>query len=190
MARGKKTGLMACSGVAACLLVLAAGCGAEDDGKPSGPTASATRDDGAEKKRAAAERDALAAYRGMWKAQTKAYSTGSMKGVELGDYTTGDAAAHIVEAFTYYQKTDIAFTGPPVISPKVTAVDVDSSVHTATITDCVDVTGIVVRRATGKPIAGAKEDDRRPWTAKATTAKDGKGGWRIVDYTIDKDRTC
>ncbi|MFB8207907.1 MULTISPECIES: hypothetical protein [unclassified Streptomyces] len=190
MARGKKAGLMACSGMAVCLLVLATGCGAKDEKKPAEPTASATKDDGATKKRAAAERDALAAYRGMWEAQTKAYSTGSMKDVKLSEYTTGNAAANIIEGFTYYQKTGIAFTGPPVISPKVTAVDVDSSVHTATITDCVDVTGIVVRRATGKPIAGVKEDDRRPWTAKATTAKDGKGGWRIVDYTIDKDRTC
>lgn len=189
MARGKKTGLMACSGMASCLLVLAAGCGAQDEDKPAKPTASATVDAGA-KKRAAAGRDALAAYRGMWDAQVKAYSTGSMKDVKLGEYTTGDAAAMIIDVFTYYKDRGIAFTGAPVTSPKVTAVDVSSPVHTATITDCVDVTGIVVRRATGKPIGGPKEDNRRPWTAQATTAKDGKGGWRISDYTIDKDRTC
>ncbi|MFC8532430.1 hypothetical protein ACFUJY_00500 [Streptomyces sp. NPDC057249] len=189
MARGKKTGLMACSGMAACLLVLATGCGAKDDEKPAGPTASATADDGA-KQRAAAERGALAAYRGMWDAQVKAYSTGSMKDVKLSDYTTGDASAKIIDSFTYYKETGIAFKGGPDTSPKVSAVDVTSPVHTATITDCVDMTGIVVRRSTGKPIAGAKEDNRRPWTVRATTAKGGKGGWRINDYTIDKDRTC
>ncbi|MCX0244604.1 MULTISPECIES: hypothetical protein [Streptomyces] len=189
MARGKKSGLMACAGAAVCLLVLAAGCGSSGDEKHPEPKASAGKDDG-EKKRAAAERDALAAYRGMWDAQVEAYSSGSMKNAKLGDYTTGDAAAMIIESFTYYNANDLAFKGRPDTSPKVSAVDVASSVHTATIDDCVDMTGVLIRRSSGKPIARAKEGDRHPWTARATTAKDGKGGWRITDYTIDRDRPC
>ncbi|MFF5334739.1 hypothetical protein [Streptomyces sp. NPDC013181] len=189
MARGGKSGLMACAGVAACLLVLAAGCGSPKDGKPADPAPSTGADDGG-KKRAAAEKGALAAYRGMWDAQVEAYSSGSLKDARLSDYTTGDAAANIVEAFTYYKERDLAFKGGPVTEPKVSAVDVTSSVHTATIDDCVDMTGVLVRRSTGKPIAKAKEGDRHPWTATATTAKDGKGGWRISDYTIDRDRAC
>ncbi|MEW2127560.1 hypothetical protein AB0891_28010 [Streptomyces sp. NPDC007259] len=189
MARGKKSGLMACAGAAACLLALATGCGSSGGGKSAEPTPSASKDDG-KKERAAAGRDALAAYRGMWDTQVEAYSSGSMKNAKLGDYTTGDAAAKIIEGFTYYNDHGLAFKGRPDTAPKVSAVDVTSDVHTATITDCVDMTGVVVRRSTGKPIAVAKEDTRRPWTIQATTAKDGKGGWRIADYTIDKDRTC
>ncbi|TXS06948.1 hypothetical protein EAO73_03745 [Streptomyces sp. col6] len=189
MARGKKSGLMACAGAAACLLVLATGCGSSGGGKSAEPTPSASKDDG-KKERAAAGRDALAAYRGMWDVQVEAYSSGSMKNAKLRDYTTGDAAAMIIETFTYYNANGLAFKGGPDTAPKVSAIDVASSVHTATIEDCVDMTGVLVQRSSGKPIARAKEGDRHPWTVEATTAKDGKGGWRITDYTIDKDRAC
>ncbi|WP_406451545.1 hypothetical protein OG782_16215 [Streptomyces sp. NBC_00876] len=165
------------------------GCSSSGGDEPAPPRASATHDDG-QKERSVAQRRALAAYRGMWDAQVEAYSSGSMAKARLGDYTTGDAASMIINLFTYYNEHGLAFKGGPVTNPKVSAVNVGSEVDTATISDCVDMTGVVVRRATGKPIAVAKEDTRRPWTAKATTAKSGGTEWRISDYTIDKDRTC
>ncbi|QKG24567.1 hypothetical protein ACTIVE_6214 [Actinomadura verrucosospora] len=124
----------------------------------------------------------------MWAAQVEAYSSGTMKNARLGDYTTGDAAASIISALTYYNKRGLAFKGKPVIAPKVTSVDIASDPRTATISDCVDMTGVLVRRATGE-LLPKTEDDRRPWTAQATTARGGND-WRIARYTIDKTRTC
>lgn len=189
MAHGGNTGLKACAGVAAAFLLLVTGCGSSDEDKPGPPKASTSEDSG-KKEKAAAERAALAAYRGMWDAQVEAYSSGSMAKARLGEYTTGEAAQKIIDAFTYYNQQGLAFKGKPAMGPKVSAVDLGSDLHTATISDCVDMAGVVVRRATGKPLALAKNGDRHPWTARATTAKAGGTEWRITDYTIDKDRTC
>lgn len=189
MAHGGNTGLKACAGVAAAFLLLVTGCGSSGEDKPGPPKASTSEDSG-KKEKAAAERAALAAYRGMWDAQVEANSAGTMAKAKLGEYVIGEAARKVISGFTYYNEHGLAFKERPGTAPKVSAVDVDSAVHTATITDCVDMTGVVVRRATGKPIAVAKEDVRRPWTAEATTAKAGGTEWRITDYTIDRDRTC
>ncbi|WNI24060.1 hypothetical protein [Streptomyces sp. ITFR-16] len=192
MARGSSTGLKACTGTAAALLLLVAGCGSPGGDEPDAPKATAGRgsrgsEDIGRQEKAADGRDALAAYRGMWDVQVEAYSSGSMPQEKPAAYTTGDATVQITDALTYYNQQGLAFEGRPVTDPEVSGVDTSSAVHSATITDCVDVTGIVVRRATGKPLPATK-DDRRPWTAKAM-AGSGGAGWRISDYTIDKNHT-
>jgi len=176
-------------GAAAVVFLLATGCDSSGDDKSAKPTASATQSKEQEE-RAAAESAALAAYRGMWDAQVEAYASGSMKNAKLGDYTTGSATTKIINTSAYYQHKGFAITGKPKLAPKVTAVDIESASHTATISDCVDLTDyVLVRRATGEPVTVDKGDSRRPWTAKAVTAKGGRE-WRIADYTIHKDRTC
>ncbi|WP_327325211.1 hypothetical protein OG735_23960 [Streptomyces sp. NBC_01210] len=190
MTYGESAARRVCAGGAAALVLLLTGCSSSGGDEPGPPKASGGQDK-EQKERAEAERKALAAYRGMWDAQVEAYSSGSMKKARLGDYTTGEAAENIIGAFTYYQGRGLTFTGKPTVTPKVTAVDVKADPHTATITDCVDTTNyVLVKRATGKPVTVDKDDTRRPWTAKATTAKAGGAEWRITDYTIDKDRTC
>ncbi|MBO2458052.1 hypothetical protein [Actinomadura violacea] len=182
------------AGVTAALLVLSVGCGSSSDREPDAPHAASTAQDKStgqdkgQQAKAEAGAKALAAYRGMWATQFKAYSSGSMKNAGLGDYTTGDAAASIISVLTYYNKVGLSFKTKPVISPKVTSVDIASDPRTATISDCVDMTGVLVRRATGELLPATK-DDRRPWTAQATTAKGGTD-WRISGYTIDKTRSC
>ncbi|MEV3924102.1 hypothetical protein [Actinomadura coerulea] len=172
------------AGVTAALLLLSVGCSSSRNREPDAPPAQ-SKDRQA---RAEAEAKALAAYRGMWDTQFEAYSSGTMRNARLGDYTTGEAAKSIISVLTYYNQQGLTFKTRPVIAPKVTSVDVTSDPRTATISDCVDMTGVVVRRATGEHLPASK-DDRRPWTAHATTAKGG-ADWRINAYTIDKTRTC
>ncbi|MFJ8073891.1 hypothetical protein ACIQ7Q_08150 [Streptomyces sp. NPDC096176] len=191
MAHGENAALKACTGAAAAVLLLLTGCSSSGEEEPGPPKASSTAQGKEQKERSAAERGALAAYRGMWDAQVKAYSTGSMENARLGDYTTGEAAKNVISAFTYYNGRGLTFKGKPKVTPKVTAIDVKSDPYTATISDCVDTTDyVLVKRTSGKPVAVAEDDNRRPWTATATTAKAGGTEWRISDYTIDKDRTC
>ena len=86
----------------------------------------------------------LRAYQGYWAAQVQALNSGQVAGSGLQTFATG-AALSAVDANSFrLTQAGLVMSGQPRRDPAVTAVgtaDPASGVQTATIQDCLDVTG-------------------------------------------------
>jgi hypothetical protein len=170
-------------------IVMVAGCGGSSGSTPSSsPSAPATAVSPTADPQAAAKATVLAVYRKMWDTSIQAYQAGSSKGTHLEDYTTDKALSGVYASIVYYRDGGTTVRGKPVLSPEVTAVSLDTQPRTASITDCLDTTHYVeVSRKTGKPVATADKVRRHVATA---TARITSGTWKIVTFSIDRERTC
>jgi hypothetical protein len=122
----------------------------------------------------------------MWAAQVKAYTSGTLKGTDLEKYAGDKALSKAKVTALYYQDHGTIMQGAPKLSPKVTAIN--TSTHTATISDCVDSTNYVqVDKKTKKPVGLLDNNRRHVGTATAHTIA---GQWLITDITLDRERTC
>lgn len=129
----------------------------------------------------------LAAYQGFWKVQEEAYSSGSMDGLPVNTYALGQAFYDIKATLQYYTSENLVMRGKPVLTPKVTALNVAKPPFAATITDCIDTTHFLpVDKTTGKP-ATTDHVFRHPWTF---TASFDNVQWRIMTGKLDRSRTC
>lgn len=127
----------------------------------------------------------VSAYRQMWAAQVKAYSSGTLKGAGLEEAAGDKALSKIKVTALYYQEHGSIMKGEPELSPKVTSITAGKQ---AQITDCIDSTHYVqVNKKTGKPI-GLIDVNRRH--VATYTARTLAGRWLITDFDIDRDRTC
>jgi len=137
---------------------------------------------------AAAEQQALAAYRGMWAAETKIYTSGSLLNTDLQNYAADKALAGIRASEVYYQNQNLVLKGEPKLSPKVTDIDLAGKPQTAHITSCVDSSNFLpVDKTTGKSAKLASGVFRHVETA---TVINDNGKWLITQAVIEQDRTC
>lgn len=165
-----------------------AGCGSDHpsataSSSPSAASASPSPDPTAE-----AKQQAIAAYEGMWAAETKIYTSGSLLNTDLQKYAADKALAGIRASEVYYQNQNLVLKGAPKLSPKVTDVDLSGNPKTVHITSCVDSSNFLpVDKKTGKPAKLASNVFRHVETA---TAIDDNGKWLITQAVIEQDRTC
>jgi hypothetical protein len=86
----------------------------------------------------------LRAYQAFWTAQVQALNSGRVTGSGLKTYATGAALSAVdADAFRLTQ-AGLVMSGAPHESPQVTAISAvaaGSGVQSATIADCLDVTG-------------------------------------------------
>lgn len=86
----------------------------------------------------------LRAYQGFWAAQVEALNSGQVTGSGLQTYATGAALSAVDSNSFRLTQAGLRMSGQPTRNPQVTAISAiaaGSGVQTATIEDCLDVTG-------------------------------------------------
>src|SRR4051794_15435590 len=148
-------GLLAMSALGAIAPFVLASCssggGVETLHAASGPTASPLPSAGVSTRAATTQVPSgttrvlvLRAYTGYWTAQVKALNSGQLAGAGLGTYVTGAALSAANANSFRLTRAGMLMTGQPLHNPVVTAlgpIDSTTGSQTATLTDCVDVTG-------------------------------------------------
>jgi hypothetical protein len=83
----------------------------------------------------------LGVYRNYWAAQRKALDTATATGSGLQTYATGQALSDSLADVVRLVRTGLVMQGAPTDSPVVTSVELQSNPQTATLYDCLDVSG-------------------------------------------------
>jgi hypothetical protein len=134
---------------------------------------------------AAAELEALTAYRGMWDAFVEAAKTSDTELPALREHATDNALALIASALISNREQKRVILGELKIDPKVTAVTPADAPREASVVDCVNDEKWLVHKASG----GLVNDV--PGSANRTTATVIRtdDGWRVSRFTIE-DTPC
>lgn len=136
---------------AAAVLFTAAGCGSSSSAEPGAPaTPAPTPSETEPSVEDQAEEEILTVYRELWRVQVEMYSVPTSHHDELFVYAHDLEVRDIRETAHWLATHNSKFAGEPVVSPEVTALDLDAS--TATITACVDNSEYVQVNSDGEPI--------------------------------------
>jgi hypothetical protein len=164
--------------------LIATGCSSDGSGGTPPPTPSATPSLDA---RAAAERDALAAYVGMWQAMAKAGEVPDPDAPELRQFAADRALARIVDVIFTYRETGVVTRGAPVTNAHVTGVSPAEAPTEVTVADCGDSTNWTKhKKATGELI----EDDPRGRRNITAVVKIVDGSWKVVSFDVGDIGSC
>jgi hypothetical protein len=171
-------------GLAGVLTLALVGCGpgapksTPSTGAPSSPASSPSLGPSA-----AAERDALAAYRGMWAAFVEAGKTSDPDAPDLRKYASDDALKLIVSGLVTNRDQGKVILGDLAIDPKVTALTPADSPNEASITDCVNDEKWLVYKASGGLVNNVPGGKHR------TTAivKRTSDGWKVSHFAIGSE---
>jgi hypothetical protein len=169
------------------LVLLGAGCSAsEPDAIPTGdalPPAPSSTSLGSS---AAAERDALAAYRGMWSAFVEAGKTSDPDAPDLRRYASDQALRLMVGSLVTDRELTKVTKGDLVLDPKVSQVTPVEAPAEVTVLDCVDSTRLLKYRASGE-LWDDKPGGRHRTTA---TVKVADGTWKVSAFILEELGTC
>lgn len=136
----------------------------------------------------AATAQILAAYTGMRQAQEQAEAAGTTQNVSLSAYAGGKALVDIVSAVGEDAARDWVMVGIPLLDPKVTALDLNGTPPTATITDCMNVSGWhLVDQFTGKDVTAPATHSS---FLSVSQAQLGSDGWRITQTEVNRSNPC
>lgn len=167
-------------------LAVAAGCRSGDSSDPStpapSPPASTTLSP-----RATAERDAVAAYVGMWQAMAKAGEVPDPDAPELRQFAAERALARIVDVIFTYRETGVVTRGGPVANARATSASPAEAPTEITVADCGDSTNWTKhKKATGEPI----KDDLRGRRNITAVVKIVNGSWKVVSFDVGDIGSC
>ncbi|MCG7524561.1 hypothetical protein MHW47_08945 [Streptomyces sp. OfavH-34-F] len=151
---------------------------------PSSASPTASAQDGVKK-------EIAEVVRRMREEETKAHvDPGKVSDTKLTDYVTDKALAEINNQLFHYEQLGLVFEGSPKSSVTVTAVNLKSSPHRATVEECVDTTGWKpVEKSTGKDVATDGQPRRYIITYRLEIFGE-KAQWMVMDLTRDKERSC
>jgi hypothetical protein len=135
---------------------------------------------------AAAERDALAAYRGMWDAWVEAGKTSNPDEPALRTHISGEALKLIVKALVTNQHNQHVSLGNVVLDPKVTEVKPPEAPTVATVKDCVNTENWLNYKASGGLVDNVP-GGRRVMTATVSAAD---GAWKVSAFQLGRVGTC
>jgi hypothetical protein len=135
---------------------------------------------------AAAELEALTAYRGMWDAFVEAAKTSNAGDPALRDYASDQALSLIASGLLSDREQGRVTKGDLVLNPKVTKVKPAQEPSEATVLDCVDSTNWLLYRTSGELW------DNEPGGKHRTTAtvKISDGTWRVSSFILEESGTC
>ncbi|WP_405499637.1 hypothetical protein [Streptomyces anulatus] len=171
---------------AAVTLVLAlTGCGGSDDGaKPSAappvasspaPTASASVDPDAAEKTAV-----IASYEAMAREQMKAYRQADATGTGLEKYATTEALGQIRNDIDNMKSSGTVVRGELGHDAEVTELDMKAQTPTATLSDCVDLSGYETYDVKAKKVIPLPTEQPLRYVMTAT-AQRWDGRWMVTD---------
>ncbi|MET9444405.1 hypothetical protein [Streptomyces sp. NPDC006610] len=129
------------------------------------------------------ERAVRQVYDRMLAAQAKAYRTASTKGTGVERYATYEALAAIRDGVDNLKDSGALVTGHVGHDVKVTKLDLDAKVPTATLTDCVDLSRYRTVKA-GKEVPLPTEQPLRYVMTVSAERWDG-GRWMITRIATD-----
>jgi hypothetical protein len=136
----------------------------------------------------AATAQVLAAYTGMRQAQAQAEAAGTTQDVPLGSYAAGKALIQITASVGQDAARDWVMVGIPLLHPRVTALELSAAPPTATVTDCLDVSGWhLVDEFTGKDVTAPSAHSS---FVSVSQAQLGPDGWRITQTDVDRSKPC
>jgi hypothetical protein len=133
-----------------------------------------------------AERDALAAYRGMWEDWIAMAATSDYQNPRLSQHTSGRALSLIYRGIYVNKRNGVVSRGRPILSPRVTAATPAGNPDRATIVDCADSTNWLNYRPDGQL------QDRTPGGHRfiQSLAVKRNGGWKIDQLVVQAIGTC
>lgn len=135
---------------------------------------------------AAAERDALAAYRGMWNAFVEAAKTSDPVAPNLRQYAS-DQALKLIASSLYTDRDQGRVTkGDLVLNPQVTGVKPPQAPTEVTVVDCVDSTNWLQYKASG----GLWDDKPGGKHRTTATVKSSAGTWKVSSFILEDSGTC
>ncbi|RZU51278.1 hypothetical protein EV385_3088 [Krasilnikovia cinnamomea] len=135
---------------------------------------------------AAAERDALIAYRGMWSAVVEAAKTSDPEAPGVRKYAM-DQALRLITSSLYTDREQGKVTkGDLVLNPKVTGAKPAQAPNEVTVLDCVDSTKWLKYKTTGG-LADDKPGGKHRTTA---TVKLTGNTWKVSSFLLEESGTC
>ncbi|WP_097870342.1 hypothetical protein [Streptomyces sp. rh34] len=161
------------------------GCGGGDDGaKPSAappaasspaPAASASVDPDAAEKTAV-----IASYEAMTREQMKAYRKADAKGTDLEKYATTEALGQIRNDLANMKSAGTVVRGELGHDAEVTELDMEVQTPTATLSDCVDLSGYETYDVKAKKVIPLPKEQPLRYVMTAT-AQRWDGRWMVTD---------
>ncbi|GAB4054824.1 hypothetical protein [Catellatospora paridis] len=136
--------------------------------------------------RASAQRDAVVAYVGMWRAYETAAAAGDTSGTQAARYATGDALDLINRAVQKIVKDGLRAQGTSVLAPRATevrGVDVPAEVR---VDDCMDTSGTRLVKVDGSKYTDSPGGRRK----MVATVRLVDGGWKVVSFGLGQVGTC
>jgi hypothetical protein len=132
--------------------------------------------------------EGLRIYRGYWASEIPASATADAAGSGLQTYATDKALSDALAGVVRLQRSGLVMTGRQIYRPRVTSVDLQSDPHTATLWDCLDVTGWHQATAKGHHDADpAQRLTRYVITVQARTVGET---WMISDVNRYTTQPC
>lgn len=173
-------------GLVAASTLLGAGCSSDEPKTAPAtqpPSSSATPSLGPS---AAAEQEALTAYRGMWSAFTEAAKTSDPEAPDVRKYAS-DQALKLIFTSLYSDRSNQHITqGELHIDPKVTALKPVNEPIEATIVDCVNDETWLKYKASGGLVGDVPGGKHRT----TATVKRTPDGWKVASFILRERGTC
>lgn len=135
---------------------------------------------------ATAALQAVAAYRGMWRAYQAAVAVPEPDPAALSLYTSGPVLSRLTEGVHAAQLKGLKGTGSMGLSPTITSATPAAAPTAVEITDCMDTSRWRLIRTSGEPYTDAPGGRR----LIVATAKRAADGWKVDQLTINAVGTC
>ncbi|MFF4339273.1 hypothetical protein ACFY00_04930 [Kitasatospora sp. NPDC001540] len=132
--------------------------------------------------------DAVTAYQAWWRVQIDVLGRSDSDVTPLRQYATGSAFTDTVISLTQLHDAKLVMTGEPRTAPTLKSLDLQANPPTATVADCLDVSGWHQADATSK---GIKDPQQRLSRFPATAVLKKYGNrWLVADFTREVAETC
>ena len=169
-------GLLAVSAMTAC----------DDEGEGPQASSSPTLQAPTADARDVAEKRAVEAYRGMWRAFADAGAAGNPEHPDLPRFAEGTALRALVSGLQANKKQGLISRGDIVYSPRVTAVTSVSAPTEVTIVDCADTSKAKRVKASGAPFQDAPGGRR----LIRATVRGGDDAWNVTTFAVNEVGSC
>jgi hypothetical protein len=173
-------------GLVVASVLFAAGCDSDESGGTPAGTPSAASPTPSLGPREAAERDALAAYRGMWDAFVEAGKVSDPDAPDLRKYASDQALRLIVSSLYTDREQGKITKGDLALNPKVSEVKPASAPTEATVLDCVDSNNWLKYKASG----GLVDDVPGGKHRTTATVKFADATWKVSSFILEESGTC
>jgi hypothetical protein len=135
-----------------------------------------------------AQRQAVDAYRAMWKVVADAATTSDWRSPALARHATGDALSVLSRQLYADHYNGLVSRGAPVNNPVVDSVKAEDPLTAIRIRDCSDATGWLKYRAdTGQP-ADSSPGGRHLINAEVRLSVDS--AWRVTRFAVGETGSC
>lgn len=133
-------------------------------------------------------RNALDAYRGMWRAYQQAVQVPDPSNPELARYATGPALSTLTTGVRSLKNRGLKGSGDVQVNPKITAASPKDAPTEIEISDCMDSSrSRIVRVSPGSPYPDSPGGHR---LVTATVKRQPDGVWKVSSFAAQRVGSC